>query len=249
MAQAQYRLRVTAGPDEGQCFDLGYDSYTVGRAEDAEIRIRESQSPRRRFAVVWSEETESHWLDVWSHTNPVHLNDRRCADDERHPLMEGDLIRIGGTELLYERIPSEDEKRIRIKARLENAPGENRVALTTKDRTHSIEIPPKEEGSGSSANGGELLFLALATCYCNDVYREAAKRGIGVERVEVEVEGDFGAEGEPARNISYHVRVVADAPEAAIRELLAYTDTVAEVQNTLRVGRRVALNRIEVSVD
>jgi hypothetical protein len=35
------------------------------------------------------------------------------------------------------------------------------------------------DGGGSSANGGELLCLALATCYCNDVYREAKKRGIG----------------------------------------------------------------------
>jgi uncharacterized OsmC-like protein len=29
------------------------------------------------------------------------------------------------------------------------------------------------------------LFLALASCYCNDIYREAAKRNIKVERVEV----------------------------------------------------------------
>jgi uncharacterized OsmC-like protein len=35
------------------------------------------------------------------------------------------------------------------------------------------------------------LFLALATCYCNDIYREAAKRNIKVDSVEVEVEGTF----------------------------------------------------------
>ncbi len=49
----------------------------------------------------------------------------------------------------------------------------------------------KENGYGSSASGGELLFLALATCYCNDIYREAAKKNIKVESVEVDVEGDF----------------------------------------------------------
>jgi uncharacterized OsmC-like protein len=47
---------------------------------------------------------------------------------------------------------------------------------------------------GSSANGGEPLFLALASCYCNDIYRETAKRNIEVERVEVNGEGDFDAE-------------------------------------------------------
>jgi hypothetical protein len=55
---------------------------------------------------------------------------------------------------------------------------------------------------GSSINGGELLFAALATCFCNDRYREAAKRGVEVQDVEVEVTGTFGNPGEPARDIS-----------------------------------------------
>jgi uncharacterized OsmC-like protein len=97
---------------------------------------------------------------------------------------------------------------------------------------------------GSLANGGELLFLALATCYCNDVYREAAKRGIAVERVEVEVEGEFGGVGEPARNVTYHARVTARASEANIQELMAHTDRVAEIQNTLRVETPVRLGRV-----
>jgi uncharacterized OsmC-like protein len=42
-----------------------------------------------------------------------------------------------------------------------------------------------------------LLFLALATCYCNDIFREAAKQGLKIDGVEVKVEGEFGAEGEP----------------------------------------------------
>jgi uncharacterized OsmC-like protein len=74
---------------------------------------------------------------------------------------------------------------------------------------HSIHIPPKPSGYGSSANGAELLFLALATCYCNDIHREAAKRRIKVKQVEVEVQGDFSAEGEPAKNVTYRAKVVA----------------------------------------
>ena len=52
-----------------------------------------------------------------------------------------------------------------------------------------------------------MLFLALATCYCNGIYREAAKRNIRMERVEVEVSGDFGAEGEPAKNVTYRAKL------------------------------------------
>src|SRR5512136_1559228 len=124
---------------------------------------------------------------------------------------------------------------MKISARVQNSEGQHTVSLRTNDNEHSLTIPPKATGFGSSANGGELLFLALATCYCNDIYREAAKRGLRVERVEVEVDGEFGAEGESARNVSYHAKVTAQAGEAEIRELMQHTDRVAEIQNTLRV--------------
>jgi len=119
------------------------------------------------------------------------------------------------------------------------------VTLQTNNNVHSIVIPPKSTGYGSSANGGELLFLALATCYCNDIYREAAKRNIRVERIEVEVNGDFGAEGEPAKNVTYLAKVHADVSEDEIREMMKFTDTVAEIQNTLRAGTPVALSLVE----
>jgi uncharacterized OsmC-like protein len=107
-------------------------------------------------------------------------------------------------------------------------------------------IPPRPSGYGSSANGGELLFLALATCYCNDIYREAAKRGLNIEQVEVTVEGDFGAEGDPAKNVTYRAKVTGQASEAEIRELISHTDQVAEIHNTLRVITPVILEEIEV---
>jgi organic hydroperoxide reductase OsmC/OhrA len=134
---------------------------------------------------------------------------------------------------------------MKVSARVHNSDGEHEVILTTDSNSRPIVIPPKASGFGSSANGGELLFLALATCYCNDIYREAAKRGIRVERVEVDVEGYFGAEGEPATRVTYHARVVAHADEAEIRELMRHTDTIAEIQNTLRVPTPVALDHIE----
>ena len=135
---------------------------------------------------------------------------------------------------------------MKISARVNNSEGQHHVTLTTNDNSHSIVIPPKPTGFGSSASGGELLFLALATCYCNDIYREAAKRNIKVEKVEVEVSGDFGAEGEGAKNVTYRAKVHAKGTEEEIHKLMEHTDTVAEIQNTLRTGVDIKLSGIEV---
>jgi uncharacterized OsmC-like protein len=132
-----------------------------------------------------------------------------------------------------------------ITARIANRKGEHQVLLSTAGNEHSLAVPPKQDGFGSSVNGGELLFLALATCYCNDLYREAKKRNIQIEAVEVEVSGEFGREGEVARNITYSAAVVANAPQEEIAALMRHTDSVAEIQNTLRQSSAVVLARCE----
>src|SRR5215470_17363063 len=132
---------------------------------------------------------------------------------------------------------------MRIAARVSNTNLDHRVEVETEGRKQSIAIAPKSAGRGSSVNGGELLFAALATCFCNDLYREAAKRGIEVHGLEVDVTGTFGSPGEPARDITYRVQLQADAPPAEIDELIRATDLVTEIQNTLRAGCAVQLEQ------
>ncbi len=132
---------------------------------------------------------------------------------------------------------------MKISAQVQNSSGRHDVLVRTDGVERTLSIPPKPSGAGSGVNGGELLFLALATCYCNDIYREAARRKIAVESVEVTVDGEFGKEGEPGRNIIYQANVSAHASEREIRELIAHTDRVAEIQNTLRGGTSVRLDR------
>ena len=130
-----------------------------------------------------------------------------------------------------------------IAARVLNTPSGHTVEVETESRKQSIHIAPKSMGRGSSVNGGELLFAAIATCFCNDIYREAAKRSIDVQEVSVEVSGTFGNPGEPARDVTYSVQVRADAPQAIIDDLISATDSVTEIQNTLRAGCAVRLTR------
>jgi organic hydroperoxide reductase OsmC/OhrA len=134
---------------------------------------------------------------------------------------------------------------MKYSAQVKNSQNNHQVTLAMGDNRHSLDIPPEPNGFGSSASGGELLFLALATCYCNDIYREAAKRGIQVEQVEVTVEGDFGLEGEPAKNVHYRALVAAQANREEIMALMHATDSLAEIQNTLRLGIQVELRDVQ----
>jgi uncharacterized OsmC-like protein len=131
---------------------------------------------------------------------------------------------------------------MKISASIRNSSHQHATTVQTNDAEKQIKIAPKSTGFGSSVNGGELLMLSLATCFCNDIYREAAKRNIAVSAVEVTVTGEFGGEGEPGFNFSYTTHVISDAPAAVIDELIRHTDKVAEIQNTLRKGVNIQLN-------
>ena len=89
------------------------------------------------------------------------------------------------------------------------------------------------------------MFLVLATGNGNDIYREAVSLGIAVERMKVDAEGQDGAEGALATNVTCQISVVAHASEAEIRELMRHTDMLAEIQNRPRVLTLMPLERIE----
>ena len=84
-------------------------------------------------------------------------------------------------------------------------------------------------------------MLALATCYCNDLYREAERLSIPIDSVEVEASAEFPAAGAAATGIQYRAKVSSPAPVSAIVDLLRHTDTVSEVHNTIRSGAAVTL--------
>jgi len=134
---------------------------------------------------------------------------------------------------------------LRITAQLKSRQGDHQVVVKTGGAEKAMAIPARLSGPGSSVNGGELLFLALATCYCNDLYREAARRAINLTSVEVEVVGDFDSEGDAARHIEYSAKVAGSAPQAELLSLMDWTDGVAEIQKTVRQGTPVLLARRE----
>lgn len=128
-----------------------------------------------------------------------------------------------------------------ISAHVTHTAADHRVSLATAGHAKTLRVPARADGPGSSVNGGEFLMLALATCYCNDLYREAKRLNIRLDAVEVEASAEFEGVGLAATNIRYRARVSADADEGQIARLLHETDAVAEVHNTIRSGAAVAL--------
>ena len=113
------------------------------------------------------------------------------------------------------------------------------------NRTITVDRPEQAGGMGLGFNGGELLLLAIGGCYCNDIFREAAKLGIVIKSVQVDVQADWGGEPVRAQNVTYSTRIEAEASEADILALIDQTDRVAEIPNSLRFGAQVMLTEVQ----
>lgn len=123
-----------------------------------------------------------------------------------------------------------------ISATVTHNPTRYDVEVRTGATAQALIVPGKTSGQGSAVSGGEFLMLALATCYCNDIYREAKRLRIHVDGVEVRASARFPGMGLAATDIRYAARVTSSAPADEIARLLTETDAVAEVHNTLRGG-------------
>jgi hypothetical protein len=79
-------------------------------------------------------------------------------------------------------------------------------------------------------------MLALATCYCNDLFREAERLGIALTGCEVVAKGQFNGVGLAAEAVTYAARIESSASAEDVERLLMETDRLAEIHNTLRAG-------------
>jgi uncharacterized OsmC-like protein len=105
-----------------------------------------------------------------------------------------------------------------------------------------IDRPAAAGGGGLGFNGGELLYLAVAGCVSNDLFREAQAAGITLRRVEVVARGDFAGDPAISTDISYDVWVEGDAPVEQLRALVEHVNSIAEIPNSLRHGTAARLN-------
>jgi putative redox protein len=124
---------------------------------------------------------------------------------------------------------------------IRNVAGRSLAVGSSGPRTLTIDRAKEAGGLGLGFNGGELLLLAIGGCFSNDIYREATKRGLKVQNVEINVTADWAGDPETAQNVRLSVAVEGEASSQEILDLIHYTDSIAEIPNSLRLGTEVKL--------
>jgi len=127
-----------------------------------------------------------------------------------------------------------------------NVAGEPAAIGNAGAHTLVVDRPEDAGGRGIGFNGGELLYLAIAGCVSNDLFREARARGIELERVRVAVRGDFGGDPAVSSDVQYDVEVEGRAAADELVALVRHVDEIAEIPNSLRRGTVVRLGNAAV---
>jgi putative redox protein len=130
---------------------------------------------------------------------------------------------------------------VHIEVKTQNVDGEVTALGSAGHSTLVVDRPAEGGGGGLGFNGGQLLYLAVAGCISNDLFRDARTAGIELSQVRVKVSGDFVGEPAVSDEIRYEVEMSGDAPEEQLRALIGRVDEIAEIPNSLRQGTRVSL--------
>jgi putative redox protein len=106
-----------------------------------------------------------------------------------------------------------------------------------------VDRPVDAGGGGKGFNGGQLLYLAVAGCVSNDLFREAPRFDVELDSVRVTVEGDFFGDPAVSGALSYDVELSGSGDlDALVREV----DRIAEIPNSLRQDTPVSLSEVRI---
>ena len=99
-------LLVVTGDNEGDFYLLGRRAVVVGRGDRCPIQIVDEAVSRRHLSVRPDRASGSYRAEDLASANGTWVNDQRIA--EPLALADGDLLRIGGTEIMFSAIDFAD---------------------------------------------------------------------------------------------------------------------------------------------
>lgn len=83
-----------------------------------------------------------------------------------------------------------------------------------------LDRPVDGGGGGLGFNGGQLLYLAVAGCISNDLFREARAEGVELSHVRVKVRGEFSGDPAVSDEIEYEVEIDGQASADRLKGLV-----------------------------
>ncbi len=113
------------------------------------------------------------------------------------------------------------------------------------NQTITIGRPKGVGGDGFGYSGGQVLVLAVGTCFYNNLYYAADERGIKIISVELEVTSGWTEEPKVSSGIIISAQVEAEASPNEIEELIHHANRVSVVSNSVRQGATVAMGSIQ----
>ncbi len=116
------KLIVLSSQHRGLQFELTNDMYTLGRGDDRDICIKDPTVSTHHCDFLRS--GASYAIRDNDSTNGTSVNDEKLKPGVERPLINSDLVRVGGVEVIFD---SEDKQ-----------PG----STTTRDTFTGIIIPP-----------------------------------------------------------------------------------------------------------
>jgi len=150
------KIRITTGPYRGREKTLSDKPMTIGRDAEASIQILD-RSASRFHAEIFPVGGMYFVRDLDS-KNGTLVNDDPITDEEL--LREGDVIKIGSTELLYESGTAlqDDESSSRISYRDDDHDALSKTLEFRLDELSDIAEPKESEHSEESARSLRMLY-------------------------------------------------------------------------------------------
>lgn len=92
-----YLIQQNADGSNGQQWDVGQDSLTVGRADDVIAKIADPKMSRHHFTIL--QRGEGHVIKDEGSRNGTFINDQPISETELNP---NDRITAGDTVFIYQ---------------------------------------------------------------------------------------------------------------------------------------------------
>jgi pSer/pThr/pTyr-binding forkhead associated (FHA) protein len=97
-----YQIKVLAGSQAGKKFPLTNTRILVGRFPDCDIVFEDAYFSRVHFALQWNNSENTYVIQTFRVNQPILVDDQVILHE--HKLTSGEVISVGDTEMVYEKL-------------------------------------------------------------------------------------------------------------------------------------------------